>query len=124
LVEDSEHVLVRLLETKLFSNLVEMQVDLAFLLPNPLKASIEVKPVALADLEQKLDSSIVLLAQSGLFLLLETLSQLKQLVVSDQNVDAQIQLRKVVFIVTCFFRLASLELSPLLEKPCNHFIGL
>ena len=63
-----------------------MQVDFTFLLTNTIKTCTEVKTVSLADTEQKLDD-LVFVFKSRVLLLFKLLSQFKQLVVSDQDVD-------------------------------------
>lgn len=90
-----------------------MQVDFAFLLTNAIKACTEVKTVSLTDTEQKLDDPVLVL-KFRILLLFELLSQFKQLVVSDQDIDAQIQLCKLIF---------SGLLSVLFKKLCHHFFS-
>jgi len=77
-------VLVRFLETQFFRDLVKVEVDFAFLLPDAIETRAEVQAVALANLEQKLDNSSRLHRR----LLFESAPELKQLAVSDEHVDA------------------------------------
>lgn len=79
---------MRLLQPELFGDLVEVEVDLALLLADPVKTCVKVQPLTLTNLEQKLDGPAVLGPQRWFLLLLEPLSQLEQLVVPYQHVDA------------------------------------
>lgn len=76
LIEDPEHMKVGLLQPKLFGYLVQMKVDFALLISDPVETGTEVKAVTLAYLEQKLDFVVGLLGESGLLLLLKLLPQL------------------------------------------------
>lgn len=81
-------MLVRFLETQFFSDLVKVEIDFAFLLSDAVETRAEVQAIALANLEQKRDNSSRLHRR----LLFEPAPELKQLAVSDEHVDAKVQL--------------------------------
>lgn len=120
LIEYLEHVLVRLLQSKFFGDLVQWQVYVTLQVADSLQALVEVEGVFLTDSEQEGDAAAgKVLSQRRRHCLLDFLPQLKQFVVADHDINEEVQVGEFRDL-----RLRAFVLLALFEKPDDHVLCL